>query len=77
MQKDLVFRETNNRQNFQGRYVMNHPFEGAVNCEQGREYVRDTKKRLGQEAKYLSKLTGWSVSSIKQNIRKTVPAAYR
>ncbi|MGB7317661.1 MAG: DUF2330 domain-containing protein [Planktotalea sp.] len=77
MQKDLVFRETNNRQNFQGRYVMNHPYDGKVACQAGREYVRATKKRLGQEAQYLSKLTGWSVGSINQNIRKTVPAAYR
>lgn len=77
MQKDLVFRETGNKQNFQGRYVMNHPFEGSLNCDAGRQYVRETKKRLAQEAKYLSGLTGWSVSSINNNIRKTVPAAYR
>ncbi|MGH1576233.1 DUF2330 domain-containing protein [Planktotalea sp.] len=77
MPKDLVFRETNNRRNFQGRYVMNHPYDGKVTCDEGRDYVRDTKKRLAQEANYLSSITGWSVSSIRKNIRKTVPAAYR
>lgn len=77
MQKDLVFRTTKNRQNFQGRYVMNHPYDGKLTCAAGKDYVRETKKRLGQEAKQLSKITGWSVSSINKNIRKTTARAYR
>lgn len=77
MQKDLVFRTTKNRQNFQGRYVMNHPYEGALNCPEAKDYVRETKKRLSTEVRNLSKMTGWSVSSINKNVRKTVPRAYR
>ena len=26
--EDLMFRESDNRDNFQGRYVMNHPYDG-------------------------------------------------
>ena len=36
--EDLMFQETSNRQTFQGRYVLRHPFEGAANCSAGREY---------------------------------------
>ena len=77
MQKDLVFRTTKNRQNFQGQYMMNHPYEGALTCAEGKTYVRDTKKRLSKKACNLSKITGWSVASINKNIRKSVPRQYR
>ncbi|MEO1096038.1 MAG: DUF2330 domain-containing protein [Cyanobacteria bacterium J06638_28] len=30
--EDLMFQETSNRQFFQGRYVMNHPFTAGTNC---------------------------------------------
>ena len=36
MQKDLVFRTTKHRQNFQGRYLMNHPYEGALTIADGK-----------------------------------------
>lgn len=77
MPKDIVFKETGNRRNFQGRYVMNHPFDGKIKCAEGKEYVRKTKARLATEAKNLNKLTGWSLSSIQRNMRKTTPKAYR
>lgn len=77
MPNDLIFRETRNRENFQGRYVMHHPFKGNVNCEAGQYYVSETRKRIRDEAKALAQLTGWSMSSIEKNIRKTVPKRYR
>ena len=77
MQKDLVFRTTKNRQNFQVRYVMNHPYEGALTCAEGKTCVRDMRKRLSKEARNLSKITGWSVASINKNIRRSVPRQYR
>lgn len=71
-----MFRVTENRQNFQGRYVMNQPFIGDVSCERGKEYVRGVQDRLRQEAVTLNKLTGWSARSIERNIKNSVPRGY-
>ncbi len=76
MAQDPVFRLTRNRDNFQGRYVMNHPFEGKVTCKAGRKYIRRTRLRLRREALDLAEMTGWDPRRIDRNIRKTVPAIY-
>ncbi len=36
--EDLVFIETKDRSNFQGRYVLRHPFKGKATCEAGEKY---------------------------------------
>ncbi|NER98762.1 MAG: DUF2330 domain-containing protein, partial [Symploca sp. SIO1B1] len=56
---DLMFQETSNRQNFQGRYVLRHPYQGEMNCRAGEEYQKSLNKRFEQEAQTLAKLTGW------------------
>src|SRR6478672_2655231 len=38
--EDLVFQETGDRSNFQGRYVLRHAFDGAATCSAGSEYRR-------------------------------------
>jgi hypothetical protein len=75
--EDLMFRETAERENFQGRYVMNHPFEGEIACAEGREYVSRTRARIREEVANLRRLTGWRAREINQNIAETVPARYR
>ncbi len=75
--EDLKFAVTENRDNFQGRYVMNHPFEGEITCEEGKEYVAETRQRIQDEAKTLRELTGWSAKNIASNIAKTVIRRYR
>lgn len=75
--KDLSFAVTENRENFQGRYVMNHPFDGEITCEEGREYVAETRKRIKEEAAGLRRLTGWSMKDINARIAKTVSRRYR
>ena len=77
MQKYLVFRTTKNFHNFQGRYVMNYPYEGALTCAKAKNYVSDMKKRFSQKVHNLSKITRWSVASINKNIRKSVLRQYR
>ncbi len=58
--EDLRFQETANRQSFQGRYIVRHPFRGEMTCEEeAREYLRNLRKRTIQEVKTLAKLTGW------------------
>jgi hypothetical protein len=66
--EDLMFQETGNQENFQGRYVMNHPFKGSLNCDAGKKYQRDLRPRLEQEAGTLANLTGWSIRDINRKI---------
>lgn len=66
--EDLIFQETGNRENFQGRYVMNHPFKGNLSCEAGKQYQRTLRPRLEKEAGNLANLTGWSLRAIYSKI---------
>jgi hypothetical protein len=75
--EDLKFAVTEDRENFQGRYVLNHPFEGEITCDAGKTYVTDTRARIKEEAALLRNLTGWSAANIASNIAKTVPKRYR
>ena len=75
--EDLQFQETANRQLFQGRYVITHPFEGA-SCDAAKQYYLSVRQRQEQEAQTLAQLTGWSISDIRNKIDfveeiKTVP----
>jgi hypothetical protein len=64
--EDLMFQETSNRQQFQGRYILRHPFTGEMKCEAGRQYQRSLKERMEQEAQTLAKLTGWDIKEIRK-----------
>jgi hypothetical protein len=74
--EDLKFVVTDNRDNFQGRYVLNHPFDGEITCDAG-DYIAEVRARNKTEAKTLRGLTGWSVENIRSNIAKTIPKRYR
>ena len=66
--EDLMFQETSNRENFQGRYILQHPFKGDLNCKAGREYKRSLPKRFEKEAQNLAKLTNWNIQDIRQKM---------
>jgi hypothetical protein len=68
--EDLMFQSTNNQSFFQGRYVLNQPFTGAMKCEQAKTYKRSLVKRFDEESKNLAQLTGWNI----QTIRRKQPA---
>lgn len=68
--EDLVFQETSNRQLFQGRYILRHPFTGEIKCPAGEQYKRSLPARFEKEAQTLAQLTGWNL----QDIRKKLPA---
>jgi len=76
-QRDLLLKVTEDRENFQGRYVLRHPYEGRMQCEYGPEYITDTRNRLRDEAARLHDLTGWARGDIDKRIRRSVPAVYR
>jgi hypothetical protein len=69
--EDLIFQETGDRQNFQGRYVVRHPFSGQTSCndEQYEQYRTSVRERQEREAQVLADLTGWDID----DIRKKVP----
>ncbi len=66
--EDLVFQETADRTNFQGRYVLRHPWTGDENCQAAREYRRNLKTRQEQEAQKLASLTGWDINHIRDKM---------
>jgi hypothetical protein len=66
--EDLFFHETSNRELFQGRYVVRHPFDGEITCDAGKEYKQSVKQRQETEAQTLAKLTGWDIDTIRSKI---------
>lgn len=74
--EDLVFQETGDRQNFQGRYILRHPWKGDDRCEAAQAYRRDLPKRMEREAQTLASLTGWDIQKIRgrMNLKASGPA---
>ena len=66
--EDLVFQETGDRQNFQARYVLHHPWNGGSDCEAARDYRRTLREREEKEARNLASLTGWDVSDVRKRM---------
>lgn len=66
--EDLKFHETTNRQFFQGRYVIRHPFREAITCDAGKEYLTQTYRRQEEEVHTLAKLTGWDKNEIRRKV---------
>ena len=62
--EDLVFQETGDRTNFQGRYVLRHPWTGEAKCDAGKKYLAALPERHRTEAKTLADLTGWETADI-------------
>jgi hypothetical protein len=70
--EDLVLTETRDRENFQGRYVLNHPWKGpTTSCEAGARYRAELPKRFEQEAQNLVNLTGWPLANVLAEMEAT------
>ena len=65
--EDLVFQETGDRQNFQGRYVIRHPWQGEATCDVS-AYNKQVRERQEREAQQLANLTGWDIDDIRKKI---------
>jgi hypothetical protein len=66
--EDLVFQETGDRANFQGRYVLRHAFIGADTCTAAAEYRQAVVDRRAREAEQLARLTGWNIADIRKKM---------
>ena len=66
--EDLFFQETADRTNFQGRYVLRHPWQGGEWCAAADDYYRAVLDRQEHEAETLARLTGWEIGGIRAKI---------
>ncbi len=80
--EDLKFKTTGSRDNFQGRYVLRHAYDGEMKCEAAAEYKAMVNKRRETEIKTLANLTSWDRKAIREKVeadtgffdtRKTTP----
>jgi hypothetical protein len=72
--EDLVFQETADRTNFQGRYVLRHEWKGDDSCEAAQRYRAELPQRREREAQNLATLTGWDINEIRKNMGVAAPA---
>jgi hypothetical protein len=69
--EDLVFQTTGDTQNFQGRYILRHPWTGDLSCPAAQAYKRELAERRAREAKNLAELTGWNPETIRARMQST------
>ena len=67
--EDLMLMETRDRENFQGRYILRHPWTGSPSCPEAREYLSSLPSRFEQEAQTLAQLTGWDIADIRGKMK--------
>jgi hypothetical protein len=65
--EDLMFQETGDRQNYQGRYIVRHAFDGEATCDIS-TYEAQLRERREHEAQQLANLTGWDIDDIRGKI---------
>lgn len=65
---DLRFQETGDQSNFQGRYILRHPWSGPDSCDAAREYRLALAERHERQAQTLASLTGWDIGTIRQKM---------
>ena len=68
--EDIVLQVTDDKKNFQGRYVMRHPYKGEASCDAANTYYKGLEKRFEKEATNLAKLTGWDVNDIRRKMEE-------
>lgn len=66
--EDLMFQETADRNKFQGRYVLRHPWRGTSSCPEATAYATALGTRLEKEAATLANLTGWDINQIRKKM---------
>src|SRR5262249_23054949 len=69
--EDLAFLETRDRENFQGRYILRHPWTGAAACAAGDAYRKHLAAEFKKQADTLAQLTGWNAQEIERRMGGT------
>jgi hypothetical protein len=73
--EDLAFQETGDRDNFQGRFVISHPWTRGATCEAAAPYQRQLHERWDREAQNLASLTGWGIDDIRHQMNLRAASA--
>ena len=73
--EDLVFQETGDRTNFQGRYILRHAWQGRASCEAAAAYASQLASRHEREAQTLASITGWNLGEIRRKMQLDARAA--
>lgn len=66
--EDLLFQQTGDQTNFQGRFVIHHPWKGDSECASTDAYWTELRGRRSKEAENLASLTGWPIESIRRKM---------
>lgn len=66
--EDLRFQVTSNTENFQGRYILRHPFTGEIKCDEGKRYQEGLAERQEKEVANLLHLTGWTRDQLPKDV---------
>jgi hypothetical protein len=66
--EDLMFQETADRNNFQARYILRHPWTGTEDCPAATAYRQQLRERYEREAQTLANLTGWNIGDIRKQM---------
>ena len=69
--EDLNFVETSDRENFQSRYILQHPTDAPAKCRAGIEYRASLPARFKKEADNLVYLTGWPAAEVASRMAAT------
>jgi hypothetical protein len=64
----LIFQETADRTNFQGRYILHHSWQGTETCREAEQYRASHPQRWDQEARTLASLPGWNIEDIREKM---------
>ena len=67
--EDLKFQQTSDRNNFQGRYIIRHPYREEMTCGAAEKYQQQVATRQEQQAQTLANLTGWDINQIRDKIK--------
>lgn len=72
--EDLSFQATGDRKNYQGRYILRHPWTGSSECDAANRYRRELSVRREREMANLASLIGWDIGKIRERAKiPTVP----
>ena len=66
--QDLQFQQTGDRSNFQGRYVLRHPWTGDATCPAAATYRRELAERREAQAARLAALTGRDLAAVRRRM---------
>jgi hypothetical protein len=67
--EDLVFQQTEDRENYQARYELRVPWQGSPDtCPAARSYFDSLPARYAEEAQTLADLTGWDFGDVMRKV---------